>query len=430
MMLCVPSRVGVPEYHQLKKDIDEKVGNINGQFGQPGWTPILYLYRSVPFEQLVAMYQLADVAFITPLRDGMNLVAKEYLACHTDEKGVLILSETAGAAEELGEALIVNPHDTEDMVSSLTRALNMKPSEQKQHNRVMLKRLRRYNNDRWWMDFLNELDRTKQNQKGLVTVRFQAKQYAKMTQQYREAKERLFLLDYDGTLAPYLPSDQDAKPDRELIRLLKKLSADPKNKIVILSSRGHTVLESWFGSHNMGMVAEHGARFRDAGDTDWEVLVDPAMEDWKSQTIPLLEVFVDRTPGSQLEEKPESLSWHYHQAEPELGSLRAKELKDSLSDFIANKPLHTLQGKKVVEIKSSHISKGQAVQHFLNKKKKGAFLLAVGDDITDEDVFQILPKPSWSIKIGRSVHSSANYYLRGPEDIRELLRVLTTVKST
>ncbi|MCJ7823490.1 MAG: bifunctional alpha,alpha-trehalose-phosphate synthase (UDP-forming)/trehalose-phosphatase, partial [Anaerolineales bacterium] len=155
--LLVPSRTRVPEYRSLKRQVDELIGKVNGEFGQPGWTPITYLYRSVPFERLVSLYRIADVALVTPLRDGMNLVAKEYLASRPDGSGVLILSETAGAAEELGEAIIVNPHDEEEMVEGIHQALTMPLEEQKNRNLVMRRRLARYDTQRWAREFMQAL---------------------------------------------------------------------------------------------------------------------------------------------------------------------------------------------------------------------------------------------------------------------------------
>ncbi|MGC9343384.1 MAG: trehalose-6-phosphate synthase, partial [Bacteroidales bacterium] len=119
VMLSVPSRVEVEHYQLMKKEIDELVGRINGEFASINWTPIWYFYRSMPFENLIELYTTADVALITPVRDGMNLVAKEYLATRTDGTGVLILGEMAGAYKELNEALIINPNDKDEIAENI-----------------------------------------------------------------------------------------------------------------------------------------------------------------------------------------------------------------------------------------------------------------------------------------------------------------------
>ena len=164
MMVVVPSRIGVEHYQQMKRQIDEEVGRINGKFGDMDWTPILYQYRSLPIGPLVALYSVSDVALVTPLRDGMNLVAKEYVATRTEQTGVLILSEMAGAANELREALLVNPYHVEDIAGALARALEMSTAEQVQRNRAMQATLRRQTVTRWADDFIQTLLATKRGQ--------------------------------------------------------------------------------------------------------------------------------------------------------------------------------------------------------------------------------------------------------------------------
>ena len=165
ILVAVPSRTQVEHYKWLKKQIDELVGQINGKFGTIGWTPIWYLYRSLPFHSLTALYSIADICLVTPLRDGMNLIAKEYIATKTDGKGVLILSEMAGAAKELGETIIVNPNNREEMVEALAKGLTMPEEEQIERNRVMQKRIQRYNVVRWKEEFIDRLVYAKKLQK-------------------------------------------------------------------------------------------------------------------------------------------------------------------------------------------------------------------------------------------------------------------------
>jgi trehalose 6-phosphate synthase/phosphatase len=260
--VCVPSRTRVPEYQSMRRQIDESVGRINGRFGQPGWTPIWYLYRSLPFDQLVPLYGLADVALVTPLRDGMNLVAKEYLASHPDGTGVLVLAETAGAAEELGEALIVNPNDEERMIGAIHQALQMPTEAQIVRNRPMLSRLRRYDNARWADDFLSQLDAASTSASAQRPVPLASDALARLRRAYRCCDRRLLLLDYDGTLVPLVSSPSAAQPDPPLIELLEALAADPANDVVIISGRDSSIMQSWLGETSVDLVAEHGAEFR------------------------------------------------------------------------------------------------------------------------------------------------------------------------
>ena len=422
--LTVPSRTGVPEYQALKKEVDEAVGRINGRHGKPGWVPIWYMYRFLPFDRLVALYGAAEVALVTPLRDGMNLVAKEYLAAHPDGTGVLILSETAGAAEELGEALIVNPHDTEEISAALLHALTMSESEQMARNLPMLARLRRYNVVRWAEDFLGELESETVPDKPHVQVQLDTAGVELLLQAYRSTNQRLLLLDYDGTMVPFAARPKDAAPDEELTALLKQLVQDKKNTVVIISGRDRETLQEWLGETGVDLVAEHGAQIRRAVDKRWNVQTTDAPDGWKGELRPLLELYVDRTPGSMLEEKTASMAWHYRRAEPDLGDLRSKQLMENLEGLIANTPLVIMQGSKVVEVKESGIGKGRAARIWLAGGPIYDFILATGDDVTDEEMFEVMPDGAWSIRIGVDRRSSAKYSLTGPDAFRRLLRSL------
>ncbi len=422
--LLVPSRTRVPEYQTLKRQVDELIGRVNGEFGQPGWTPITYLYRSVPFEQLVSLYLCADIALVTPLRDGMNLVAKEYLSSRVDGSGVLLLSETAGAAEELGEAIIVNPHDEEEMVEGLHQALTMPLEEQRSRNLVMRRRLARYDTMRWARDFIQELETLRVARRTRLPRRLRGDALAELRRKYEQARRRLFLLDYDGTLVSFAPTPEGASPDSEVLQLLQDLAQDEKNTLVAISGRDADTLEEWLGGVGINLVAEHGAHVRLAADGVWNTTVQGVEEGWKDKLRPVFEVFVDRTPGSLLEEKGAALVWHYRRAEPGLGSLRAAELTEALEGYVANTSLHILQGHKVVEVKPSSVSKGQAAQPWIRAKKKFDFIFAVGDDVTDEALFEAVPEEQWTVKVGVPETSQAKYYVSSSQDVRELLRSL------
>ncbi len=421
--ICVPSRQGVPEYQALKRQVDELIGRINGRFSEPGWTPIWYLYRKLPFEGLVPFYLLADVAFVTPLRDGMNLVSKEYLASRPDGTGVLVLSETAGSAEELGEALIVNPHDEPSIVDKLLQALQMPLEEQRRRNDPMIERLRRYTTARWADDFLTQLERAR---KARPTYRMHSLNEMPRTdliKTYREAERRLLLLDYDGTLVGFRARADSAAPDDELIELLRDLSGDRDNTVVVISGRDHETLEAWLSVSGVDLVAEHGARVRRQNGR-WQMMDESPATNWQDEIRPVMEVYVDRTPGAYLEDKGSALVWHYRRAEPELGSLRAKELIDTLESYLSNTTLHVMQGEKVIEVKESNVNKGRAAQRWLREGPEYDFVLAIGDDVTDEDLFAVLPEESYSIKVGRAPQSKARYYLRDADQVRDLLEDL------
>ncbi len=421
-----PSRTKVEYYKLLKKRVDELIGRINGKHGTIGWTPVWYLYRSLPFNDITALYNVADVALVTPIKDGMNLIAKEFIATKADGKGVLILSEMAGAAKELGEAIIVNPNNKEEIVESIKRALEMPNEEQIENNKTMQKRLQRYNIERWAKDFIDGLSNIKEIQQQLRARSLTDEMKKRLTADYLKSNNRLLLLDYDGALVPFAPRPEKAKPDEELLIILKSLSLDTKNEVVIVSGRDKEILKKWFGKINVGLIAEHGAWIREKG-KDWET-IEPLQNNWKEKILPILEYYVDRTPGAFIEEKEFSLVWHYRKVDNKLALVRSMELKDALLHLTTNLNLGVLEGNKVIEIKKAGINKGRAVLKWISGQntlgKKGwDFILSIGDDLSDEDVFAVLPESAYSIKVGLGL-SRARFNLDSVKDVRLLIKEL------
>ena len=423
ILVVVPSRTGVERYVQIKNRVDELVGKINGKHGIIGWVPIWYLYRFQPFHSLVALYNLADAALVTPMRDGMNLIAKEFLATKTDRRGVLILSEMAGASKELGEAIIVNPNNQEEIARAINEALIMPEEEQIERNRTMQKRLQRYNVVRWGTDFMDALSGVKKIQLRLEVRKLTEETQKKLIKAYSLSDNNIILLDYDGTLVPFAEKPQKAKPDDELLSMLNVLGEKAKNEVIIISGRDKETLDKWFGHRKLCLIAEHGVWIKDRG-KPWET-IEPLRDDWKEQMRPVLEWYEDRTPGSFIEEKDFSLVWHYRKADPELASVRARELKDELLQLTANLNLGVLEGSKIIEIKSVGINKGRAALHWLSKGDWG-FVLGIGDDWTDEDLFAILPESAYSIKVGHSP-SKAKFNVDSVWEVRSLIKELARV---
>jgi trehalose 6-phosphate synthase/phosphatase len=420
MLVSVPSRTQVEQYKALKREIEELVGRINGEYGTIGWDPISYLYRFLPFSTLISLYSLADVALITPARDGMNLIAKELIASKVDGKGMLIISETAGASKELSEAIVVNPNDVEAMADAIKEALTVSEEEQRQRNEVMQKRLERYDIMKWAEEFREKLIATKETQAKLLTKRLDHMAISRLAEDFKRGKRRLLLLDYDGTLTPFRSRLDKARPGEEILSALRDLSRDPRNEIVMLSGREKTSLDRWFGELSIDLVAEHGAWIKLKGG-DWE-LASSLKNKWKGDIKPVLERYVDSTPGSSLEEKDFSIAWHYRRADPALGSARARELSSDLVNRTANLDLQILQGSKVVEVKSASVNKGIAASRWLSDGRD--FILAAGDDVTDEDLFSVLPEGAYSIKIGFGP-SKAEFDLSSSEEMLSLLRELS-----
>ena len=413
IMLVVPSRIGIADYEGMKKRIEELVGKINGRFGTVGWTPIIYQYRSLGFQSLVAMYAASHVALVTPLRDGMNLVAKEYVAARHDHTGVLVLSEMAGAAKELPEAIIINPNNREEIADALKTALEMPGEEQLRRNTAMQSRLRRYDLSRWATDFLNELLSHEKPQAKWV----EANVWRAVSEHYHRSTRRLFIFDYDGTLVPFAGSPKLAEPSTESLAVLRSLTIDPRNELLLASGRDRVTLDQWFNDVPISLAAEHGAWIREQNG-DWKVQQFSGSE-WKRKLLPILEMYADRVAGAFVEEKEFSLVWHYRMAELNQGRSVARELTDHLLIFTASNGLQVLTGNKAIEIRGAGINKGTVVQRWLAKTDFD-FILAIGDDLTDEDMFAVLPEGAYSFHVG-ATQTGARFRLRDPLEVLRCL---------
>ena len=417
-MVVVPSRDSVSKYKQLKEEIDLLVGRINGQFSKLNWTPIHYFYRSFPLPALSAFYRISDVALVSPMRDGMNLVCKEYVASRLDKKGVLILSEMAGASKELSDAIIVNPNDIHQLVEAMHKALTMPEALQIESMTSMQKSLKRYNIHAWVKLFMDELANVKKEQSHLKTRLIDNQLSEEIKHAYKQSKERLIFLDYDGTLVGFNENPDDSKPDQELIEILERLTKDKNNHIVIISGRGRQTLEEWMKPYSLDIVAEHGVWIKRMGKPFKTFIKINAS--WKKETMSLLERYVNRTPGSFVEEKDYSLVWHYRKVETGLGEVRTRELTSHLKYMTANENLEVLEGDMIVEIKNSEINKGKAAQKLMEIYPEADFLLALGDDFTDEDTFKAMPEEAYTIKVGTSA-SEAKFSVNSYKEVRKLL---------
>lgn len=421
ILLAVPSRGNVAAYKDLRSTIEQKVSRINGQYSSVDWTPISYRYQSLPFDELTALYSMADVMLVTPLRDGMNLVAKEYIATHHKSDGVLVLSEMAGVATEVPEALQVNPNNYQMVADSIVQALEMPQKEQRQRMKAMQKRIATYDISRWAEDFISELEITSkkspQHSKNLSE-----KEIKKISRSYQEANKRLILLDYDGTLKSFVvsPNQTLAHPSSKVRRLIKRMTDDERNKVVIVSGRPKGVLESFFENKGLGLVAEHGGWVFETG--NW-VKYSLLPKKWKKPVIELMEQYTERTPGAIVEEKDFAIAWHYRQVLPELAYVRKKELTTKLRGILNSSQIEVFEGDKLIEVKPRSMHKGAIVTEIMSQEKWD-FILCIGDDYTDEDMFKALPERAFTIHVGNDEDTSAKYQLEKVKDVVEFLTKL------
>jgi len=423
IMVIVPSRDTIPKYCERKKMIDESISSINSSIGNFHWQPIIYQYSTLSFEEMMALYTSCDLALITPLRDGMNLVSKEFIASRKDGRGVLVISEMAGAARELTNALTINPNDIAEISEKIRTGLQMPPEEQAARLAPMQQRVKSYNVQAWSSDFITELRQVKARQ-----LEFQVKfldEYTRhaMVHAYRAAGRRLLLLDYDGTLVSFSSNPDAAVPTEGLMQLLQNLCNQEENELYIISGRSASWLEQWFAHLPINMIAEHGARQRTRSGT-WTSEVHEHPE-WKDKVRRIMQVYQHRCAHSLVEEKEFSMAWHYRNAVPEQGKLRAQELVAELNAYAHNRDLQVVMGNKIVEVRNTGIDKGACIKKILHRNSFD-FILAMGDDRTDEDMFRALARVpnSYTIKVGPEA-SYAHFNLYNPQMVVSLLEALS-----
>ncbi|HCF51367.1 MAG TPA: bifunctional alpha,alpha-trehalose-phosphate synthase (UDP-forming)/trehalose-phosphatase [Syntrophomonas sp.] len=424
-LLVAPSREGVGSYDELLKEIEELVSKINGEFGTFSWMPIWFFFRSFSQNSLIYFYKRADVLLVTPLRDGMNLVAKEYIASRTDYKGMLVISETAGAASELGEAVIVNANDYDAIASGIKAALEMPGDEARTRNKKMHQRLKRYNVNFWASEFLNALNHVMEDNGQSVSENIE-KDFYKIEQAYQSAGNRVLFLDYDGTLVGFKTIPEQAGPDQELKLLLADLANDPQNTVVIVSGRDKNIMEEWLGDLNLNLLASHGLWIRRCDQKEWTMTVSLDNE-WKDSVRHILELYTDRMPGSFIEEKEYSLAWHYRQCDPDMSAIKLSEMKEALLSLTQSTTLGLQEGNKVLEIKDGRVNKGYVSSLFIQHNNFD-FILGAGDDYTDEDLFASLPPDSFAIKVGIG-NTNANYHIKSWQSMRGILKKLAAISN-
>ncbi|MCL7987961.1 bifunctional alpha,alpha-trehalose-phosphate synthase (UDP-forming)/trehalose-phosphatase [Sphingobacterium sp. lm-10] len=416
-MLVVPSRDKVKQYKRLRDEIDRRVGNINSVYGSTDWTPIAYFYNSYPVEELSSLYVAADVCLITSIRDGMNLVSKEYIASKEETSGVLVLSELAGASKELIDAVHVNPNSVDQISHALHFALHMSEEEKLNRMNANFALVKKFNIHHWVEIFFARMKEIKIQQRKEFARKIQPENNDAIAAKFQSTTKRIFFLDYDGTLIGFHNEADKATPTDEVYELLDTLQSDPNNTVVIISGRPHQTLDKWFGNRGYTLVGEHGVWKKLPGEA-WRSKSNLS-DRWKPSVKRIMNKIANRTAGSSVEEKEYSMAWHYRKVQSGLGRLRAQELMDSLRYLIPHHGLQLLYGDKVIEVKNSEVNKGKAASGIVEKLQPD-FIFAMGDDATDEDMFHELPAETVSVKVG-SKKSAAKYYVDSQQDAIQLL---------
>jgi trehalose 6-phosphate synthase/phosphatase len=417
IQLAVPTREKVEAYADLRRNVNELVGRINSNYGSPTGSPVQLLYRSVDADQLLALYRAADVMLVTPLRDGMNLVAKEYVAARTDEEGVLVLSEFAGAASELDAALIVNPYDIAETALAMRRAMLMPRGEQAVRMRKLRASVKANPVQSWALAFMDELVHT-EPAKSLVPAVSQPNELEYALARVRQAPHRILLLDYDGTLVELQALPDLAVPDEALLDLLRRLAIAPNTEVHVVSGRSRASLEPWLGHSPISLHIEHGFWSRDPAGRWTQVLETPP--EFLKQIHDVMKKHSLRTPGTFVEQKAASVAFHYRRVDPHLAEARLRSLRAELTISLGPNA-EILEGHKVVEVRVRGVHKGVVAARVIAEAPPGSVVFAAGDDRTDEDLFDALPESAVSVRVGPGV-SRAKLRVSTPFELRRMLR--------
>lgn len=386
VQIAVPSRTDVPEYIKLRGMVHEIVGRINGQFGTLTYVPIHHLDRQLSFTELCALYAVTDVALVTSLRDGMNLVSYEYVACQSDNAGVLVLSEFAGAAQSLGAgAILVNPWNITDMAQAIEDALSMSEEERRERHRQNYMHVATHTAQTWADTFISELNDTHIEADLRMRHTPPPLDVSAVVSGYLSSRRRLLVLGYNATLttaveAPRQPKrhfDQikaQAKVNPKVMQCVREMCNDPGNVVLIFSGSECIKLDETFGHLPVWLAAENGVYLKAPYDAlhpeqsppEWRPLFDNLHKEWMESVQLVFDYFCERTPRSFVETRETSLVWNYKYADVEFGRLQARDLLQHLwTGPISNAPVEIIQGGKSVEVRPVGVTKGVAMQRIV-----------------------------------------------------------------
>ncbi|CCH61894.1 hypothetical protein TBLA_0F03570 [Henningerozyma blattae CBS 6284] len=401
-----------PQTIKLEQQVNELVNSINSRYGTLNFSPVQHYYMRIPNDVYYSLMRVADLCLITTVRDGINTTAFEYVTIKSKTSAFncannpLILSEFSGSSIVLKDSILINPWDSVAVAKETHKALIMTNEEKSMLQGKLYPQVPTIQN--WteiYLETLNQMmNKSNQNKKMSPALNRPI-----LFENYNSAKRRLFCFDYDGTLTPIVKDPAAAIPTARLYSIIEKLSRDPKNQIWIISGRDQKFLNKWWGSKfkQLGLSAEHGCFIRDVNSDDWINLTEQTDMSWQKKVIFTMEEFVDKTPGSFIEKKKCAIVWHYRRSVPELGEFNAESLKNNLLQFADDYNLEVMEGKANIEVRPRIFNKGEIVKKLIWHKHSGEqdfanneinkslpkdsmpdFVLCLGDDATDEDMFR------------------------------------------
>ncbi|KAF5369086.1 hypothetical protein D9758_002906 [Tetrapyrgos nigripes] len=376
---------------KLERQVSELVAHINGEYGSLDFIPCHHYHQTLKKDEFYALLSVADLAVITPLRDGMNTTSMEFvIAQEKTKKSPSVLSEFMGISKHMEDALQVNPWNLGDVAAAMNRGLLMSESEKQTRHAKLHKVVTTHTSHSWAAVLVKML----LNQVGGTNTARKTPYIPKelLQKKYIEAKKRLFLFDYDGTLAPIVKVPSMAVPSEETLSALKQLCDDPKNIVYIISGRDGEFLEQHLGQlKKLGFSAEHGGFVREPGNDQWMNFTEALDMSWMTEVHEVFRYYTERTTGSHIEVKKSSITWHYRATDPEWGQFQCRQCQDLLENNLAHKrPIEVLVGKKNLEVRPIAVNKGEIVKRILYFNPDAEFIFCAGDDKTDEDMFRAL----------------------------------------
>ncbi|KAF8392951.1 hypothetical protein HHK36_021191 [Tetracentron sinense] len=470
VQIANPARSRGRDIQEVQNETHLLAEEINQKYGGPGYEPIVFINRTVPTHEKVAFFSISECCIVNAVRDGMNLVSYKYTICRQGSpaldkalgidgsaiprKSMIIVSEFIGCSPSLSGAIRVNPWNIDAVSDAMNLAISMPEVEKQMRHEKHYKYVSSHDVAYWARSFDQDLERACRDHflrrcwgigfgLGFRVValgpNFRKLSVEYIVSAYKKTNSRLILLDYDGTMLPQ--GSVEKTPSSEVISVLNSLCSDPKNIVFIVSGRGKDSLSKWFSPcEKLGISAEHGYFTRWSRESPWESYMLATDFDWKKIAEPVMELYTERTDGSSIEQKETALVWHHQEADPDFGSCQAKELLDHLENVLANEPVVIKRGQHIVEAKPQGISKGIVVENListmLSRGKPPDFVLCIGDDRSDEDMFESIARsisdpslPSiaevFACTVGQKP-SMAKYYLDDTVEVIKLLQGLAT----
>ncbi|XP_027181247.1 alpha,alpha-trehalose-phosphate synthase [UDP-forming] 5 [Coffea eugenioides] len=464
VQIANPARGRGKDVQEVQSETYATVKRINQIFGRSGYQPVVLIDTPLQFYERISYYVIAECCLVTAVRDGMNLIPYEYIISRqgnekldetlgmnpsTPKKSMLVVSEFIGCSPSLSGAIRVNPWNTDSVAEAMDSALVVSQAEKQMRHEKHYRYVSTHDVAYWARSFLQDLERACRDHVrrrcwgigfGLgfrviaLDPSFRKLSVEHIVSAYKRTKNRAILLDYDGTMT--VQSSMSTSPKVENIEILNNLCRDPKNVVFIVSGKDRKTLTQWFSScERLGIAAEHGYFVRPEQNAEWETCIAVPDFYWKQIAEPVMQLYTETTDGSFIDTKESALVWNYQYADPDFGICQAKELQDHLESVLNNEPVSVKSGQHIVEVKPQGVNKGLIAERLLatmrQKQMLPDFVLCIGDDRSDEDMFEVIMRAVanaslspvaevFACTVGQKP-SKAKYYL---EDTPEILRML------